>query len=84
MKVVVLILLYIAHCNCLVQYDDPTQVYVLTPDDYNYAEYIDIEMWGGGASGAPCLGLGGASGSYARISTKTNNETFYFKVGQGG
>lgn len=65
-------------------------IYSLTPDRYQYSEYLIFELWGaGGGCANPCrknidICAGGGSGSYLKALVHPNNLTLNISVGLGG
>lgn len=61
--------------------------YTITPTDYNYADNIIIEAWGGGGGGSirshDRMGRGGGSGGYIKSGIVTNQQNFIIHVGRG-
>ena len=58
-------------------------MYLLSASEYNFSDYIFIEMWGGGGGGSSyTIGIGG--GAFISAIVRTNKETFRLSVGKGG
>lgn len=57
----------------------------LTPEMYNFADEITVEMWGAGGGGCSgTCGIGGGSGAYIKAKIETLQQTFDLSVGLGG
>jgi len=71
-------------------YDQPGN-FILTPEDYQYADSFIVEMWSGGASSDEYLvdcssiqgGIGGGSGAYLKAFINTHQMNFNMSVGAG-
>ena len=65
-------------------FDQPGE-YQLTPEMYNFADEITVELWGAGGGGCSGdCGIGGGSGAYIKATLNTNLESFYLIVGASG
>jgi hypothetical protein len=64
----------------MLTYDTPG-TYTLTPNDYNNADQLLVEIWGAGGGGS--FGYGGGSGSYIKALVIPNLLSFNIIIGTG-
>jgi hypothetical protein len=82
--ILLLLICYIKTDIKIKKYSEPGN-YVLTPEMYENATEMIVEVWGAGGGGCSFkCAIGGGSGSYIKASVMTNGETYNIKVGKGG